>query len=313
MQQRDPNATVDQFIDDVRRSLLVSRLRDIAESGVVVTKADLQQEYKRRNEKVKVDYVLIKPALLEQQVQVTPADIDGYFKKNRQIYQVPEKKNLAIILLDPTKVTSNVTPTDAELQGAYNSGVDRFRTPERVKIRHILIATNATTTDAQAQAQANDVLKQLKAGGDFAELAKKYSKDPGSAAKGGDLDFVTRGQMVKPFEDAAFSLKTGETSGLVKTTYGYHILQVQAREDARVKPFAEVKDTLASDYKKSKSGAMMQSLPIGLPPISKKIRLIRRRQPQRSTASSSKLRTSKRVIRFPTSGSTRSCRTPSPD
>ena len=129
-----------------------------------------------------------------------------------------------------------------------------------MKIRHILIATDAATNDAQAQAKANDVLKQLKAGGDFAELAKKYSKDPGSAAKGGDLDFVSRGQMVKPFEDAAFSLKTGETSGLVKTTYGYHILQVQAREDARVKPFAEVKDTLAGEYKKRKSADAMQQL-----------------------------------------------------
>jgi peptidyl-prolyl cis-trans isomerase D len=252
------NATVPQFIDDVRRGLIVSRMMQLVESGIVVTKTELEQEYKRRNEKIKIQYVLIKPAELEQQVQVTPADIEEYFKKNRQAYQTPEKKSLAIVLLDPAKMATSVTPTDAQLQAVYNSSLDRFRTPERVKIRHILIATDATTNDAQAQAKATDVLKQLKAGGDFAELAKKYSKDPGSAPKGGDLDFVTRGQMVKPFEDAAFSLKTGETSGLVKTTYGYHILQVEAREDARVKPFAEVRDTLAGEYSKTKAAEMMQ-------------------------------------------------------
>ena len=254
------NATIPQFIEDVRRVLLVGRVRQVVESGIVVSKSDLEQEFKRRNDKVKISYVLIKPASVEQQIQIPPADLLAYFKKNQAMYQTPEKKSLAIILLDSSKVAGTVAPSDAELQGVYNSSLDRFRTPERVKIRHILIAINKTTTDAQAHATATDVLSQLKSGKDFAELARKYSKDPGSAAKGGDLDFVSRGQMVKPFEDAAFSLKTGEMSGLVKTDYGYHILQVQAREDAHVKPFAEVKDALATEYKTRKAGEMMQQL-----------------------------------------------------
>ncbi len=254
------NATIPQFIDEARERLLVSRMQQVAESGVVVTKADVEQEYKRRNEKIKIEYVLIKPAALEQQVQMTPADVEAYYKKNKQNYQTPEKKSLAIVVLDPAKAAGVAAPTDAQLQSAYNSSLDRFRTPERVKVRHILIAIDANTKDADAQAKASDILKQLKAGGDFAELAKKYSKDPGSAAKGGDLDFVSRGQMVKPFEDSAFSLKVGETSGLVKTSYGYHILQVQAREDARVKPFAEVKDTLAAEYQKRKASEVMQQV-----------------------------------------------------
>ena len=254
------NMTVPQFIDDMRRSLYVQRIRQFVDSGVVVAKSDVEKEFKHRNEKIKIEYVLIKTASLDSEVQVTPADLDAYYKKNKQNYQVPEKRNLAMILLDSNNVEQSIAPTDAELLPAYNSSLDRFRNPERVKIRHILIATDAKTTDAQAQAQANDVLKQLKAGGDFADLAKRYSKDPGSAAKGGDLDWVSRGQMVKPFEDAAFSLKTGETSGLVKTSYGYHILQVQGREDARVKPFAEVKDTLAAEYKKRQASDRMQQL-----------------------------------------------------
>ncbi len=254
------NLTIPQWIEETRQGIMADRLRALVGSSVVVTKADLQAEYKQRNEKVKIDYVLVKPAMLEQDVQVTPAEVDAYFKAHRQMYQTPEKRSLAIILLDPAKVEAGINPSDADLQSVYNSSLDRFRTPEQVKVRHILIPIDATTTDAAAQAQAADVLKQLKAGGDFGELAKKYSKDPGSAAKGGELGLVSKGQMVKPFEDAAFSTKVGELSGLVKTTYGYHILQVESKEEARVKPFAEVKETLATEYKKRKSAEAMQQM-----------------------------------------------------
>ncbi len=254
------NITVNDFIEQIREGVMVNRMIQLVNASVVVTKGDVEQEFKRRNEKIKIDYVLVKPAALEQDVQVSPADVQAYFVKNRQAYQLPEKKSLAIILLDPAKVEQGVNPTDTDLQSVYNSSLDRFRTPERVKVRHILITTDATTTDAQAQAKAADVLKQLKGGADFAELAKKYSKDPGSAAKGGDLDFISRGQTVPPFEQAAFSLKPGDLSGLVKTTYGYHILQVQQKEDARVKPLAEVRDVLAGEYKKRKASEAMQQL-----------------------------------------------------
>ena len=100
----------------------------------------------------------------------------------------------------------------------------------------------------------------MQGGADFADLAKKNSQDPGSGAKGGELDFITRGQTVKPFEDAAFSLKPGQTSGLVKTIYGYHIIQVEQREDAHLKPFAEVKDTLAAEYKKKQGADQIQKM-----------------------------------------------------
>ena len=254
------NLTIPQWIEETRESIMAERLRALVEASVVVTKADLQGEYKQRNEKVKIDYVLVKPAMLEQEVQVAPGDVDAYFKAHRQMYQTPEKRSLAIILLDPAKVQATINPSDADLLSVYNSSLDRFRTPEQVQVRHILIPIDATTPDAVAQAKAADVLKQLKAGGDFGELAKKYSKDPGSGPKGGELGMVSKGQMVKPFEDAAFSTKVGDLSGLVKTTYGYHILQVEAKSEARVKPFAEVKDVLAAEYKKRKSADAMQQL-----------------------------------------------------
>jgi peptidyl-prolyl cis-trans isomerase D len=254
------DADISQFLEESRRSLLVNRLRQIVTDSIVVTRSEVEKEYRHRNEKIKIDYVLVKPAAFEQQVQVTPAEIEAYFNAHRNLYSTPEKRNLAILLLDSTKVEQGINPSDADLQTAYNASLERFRTPEEVQVRHILITTDATTSDAQAQAKATDVLKQLKAGANFAELAKKYSKDPGSAQKGGDVGFIARGQMVKPFEEAAFSMKPGDLSGLVKTTYGYHILQVEARQDAHVKPFAEVKELLTSEFKKRRASEMVQQL-----------------------------------------------------
>ncbi len=178
------NMTIPQFVDDTRQSMMTQRLRALVDSSVVVTKADLEQEFKHRGEKVKVAYVLVKPAMFEQQVQPSPADVQAYFNGHKQQYQTPEKRSLAIVVLDPAKVEQTINPSDNDLQGVYNSSLDRFRTPERVKVRHILITTDAKTTDAQAQAKAADLLKQIKGGADFADLAKKNSKDPGSAAQG---------------------------------------------------------------------------------------------------------------------------------
>ena len=261
------NLTVQEFIDQTKQSLLVQRLRQIVLDSVVVTKSDSEQEFKRRGEKVQVDYVVVKPAMFDAQVQVTPAEVDAYYKNAKNVYNTPEKKSLAIVLINTASLESTVTPSDADLQSVYNQSLDRFRSPEQVKVRHILLKIDASKKDdaakkddAQVQAKAADLLKQLKGGADFAEMAKKYSEDPGSKEKGGDVGFITRGQMVKPFEDAAFSLKTGEMSGLVKTSYGYHILKVEAREDAHVKPFAEVKDVLTAEYKKRKAAEMAQQL-----------------------------------------------------
>jgi peptidyl-prolyl cis-trans isomerase D len=261
------NLSVQDFIDQTKQQLYVERLRQIILDSVVVTRSDVEQEFKRRGEKVQVDYVVLKPAMFDAQVQVSPAEVEAYYKTAKGMYNTPETKSLAIVLINTANLESSITPTDAELQIVYNQSLDRFRSPEQVKVRHILLKTDpskqgdaAKKDDAAVQARAEDLLKQLKGGADFAELATKYSEDPGSKARGGDVGFIARGQMVKPFEDAAFSLKPGEMSGLVKTTYGYHILKVEAREDAHVKPFAEVRDLLATEYKKRKAAEMAQQL-----------------------------------------------------
>jgi peptidyl-prolyl cis-trans isomerase D len=152
--------------------------------------------------------------------------------------------------------------SDAQLHQAYAASMDNFRTPERVKVRHILFMTQGKSDDVKkAQlVKAQGVLKQLRAGTDFADLARKNSEDPGSAAKGGDLGYIVRGQTVPEFEKTAFNAKLNDISDIITTEYGYHIIQVQEKQPARVIPFEEVKNQIAEEVKKQGVGEKMQKL-----------------------------------------------------
>ncbi|HZT33261.1 MAG TPA: peptidyl-prolyl cis-trans isomerase [Bryobacteraceae bacterium] len=257
------NLTIPEFEQSLSRQLLASKLRDVALAGIVVSPAEIEQDYRKRKEKVKIEYVKIANDKLRQEIKPTPEELRAAYDANKGAFQVPEKRSLTVVTLDPAKLEQTITPTDADLQRLYNQSKDRFRTPERVKVRHILLKTTdkSPAEEAQIKAKAEDLLKKIKAGADFAELAKKNSEDTGSAAKGGELpDWVVRGQTVPEFEKVAFSLKPHEISDLVKTQYGYHIIQVLAHEDARLQPFEEAKNQLASEYRKQQVTDMMQSL-----------------------------------------------------
>jgi peptidyl-prolyl cis-trans isomerase D len=163
--------TVPQFEQAVRDDLLVSRFQRLAQEGSVVLPAEVQQEYKRRNDKVKIQYALLTPATVQAAAQPKEEDIKAYFDKNKAGFQTPEQRSVAVILIDPAKFSIN--PTDEDLQRLYNSQKDRFRIPERVKVRHILLKADSTTKDVPAvEAKARDLLNQLKKGADFATLAK---------------------------------------------------------------------------------------------------------------------------------------------
>lgn len=253
--------TIEEFEKNIRQNLLLLRLQNIALEGAIVTPDEVAKEYHRRSDKVKVDYVVFTTGDLRSQVTVTPAEVQDYFNKNRAQYTTPEKRSFNLLVADETKLGATVEMSDQQLQALYKTNMDRYRTPERVRVRHILVKTTEKPKEEipKLEAKANDLLKQIRGGGDFAELAKKNSDDPGSAVKGGDLDWVTRGQTVPNFENTAFSLKPNEVSNVIKTEYGFHILQVLEKEAARVKPFEEVKDTLASEGKREAVYQRMQN------------------------------------------------------
>ena len=246
------NLTVADFESNVRKQMMLTKLRNIVLEGVVVTPDEIEAEFRRRNEKVKLDYILFNTENLKKQVKLAPEDLEKYFNANKANYRMPEKRSFEVLVANEEKIGATINLGEDEVRKLYAASLDRYRTGERVMARHILLMTQNKSADdvKKLEAKAADLLKQVKGGADFAELAKKNSDDPGSAPKGGDLGWVTKGQMVPNFEATAFSLKKGEISNVIKTEYGFHIVQVTEREDARVKPFDEVKAELATESKR---------------------------------------------------------------
>lgn len=253
--------TIPEFENDLKRQLLITRLREVAVEGSIVSPVEIETTYKTRNEQAKMKYVKITPDKYKAESTPTQEQMQQYFNANHAQYTVPEKRNLVILVADQAKIADTVTPSDAELQQIYNQNKQQFQVPERAQVRHILLKTmgKPPADDAKIKAQAEDILKQLRNGGDFAALAKKYSEDPGSADKGGDVGWVQRGQMVKEFEDASFNQKIGEID-MIKSTYGYHIVQVTKREPAHLQTFEEVKPQLEKQIKDQKVAAIMQNI-----------------------------------------------------
>jgi len=245
--------------DSTSRSLLVNRLEQIVVNGVVVSPAEIEKEYRKRNDKIKVQYAVLTPARFQAEAEPTDPELHSYYDSHKSDFKVPEKRSYAIIVLDPAVIGAQNMPTDAQLQADYNANRAQYQVAERVKARHILLKADASN-DAQVKPKAEALLKQIQGGGDFAKLAEDNSQDTGSGAQGGELGWIVKGQTVPEFEKSAFSLGVGQTSGLVKTTYGYHIIQVEAHEQAHLQPFDEVKPQLMVDYQKRQASQKMQEL-----------------------------------------------------
>jgi len=244
--------TVPVFEDLVKQGLVEEKFRKLITDGISASPAEIQQEFKSQNEKVKLDYVLIKPEDLESKINPSDSDIKAYYEQNKAKFQIPEKRVIRYALLDLTQLRQNTVVTDDELKVVYQQNIQQFQVPNRVHAQHILLMTVGGKTDAEVaeiKKKAEDILAQAKKkGANFEDLAKKYSEDPGSKAKGGDLGWVLQGQTVPEFEKAAFSLNKGEISDLIKTQYGFHIIKLLDKETAHTKTFDEVKDTLRPNF-----------------------------------------------------------------
>jgi len=253
------NMTIEQFESDLRRQIMIARLRDIAMEGTIVTPADIEAQFKKKNEKLKVEYVKLTADKYKAESAPSVAEMQEFFKNNSARFMVPEKKNLAVLIADQAKLEATINPTDAELQAVYSQNQQAFTTPERVKVRHILLMTQGKPDAdvAKIKTKADGLLQQVRGGADFAKLVKENSEDPGSKDNGGEYTIQRNGQMVKEFEDAAFTLKPGQ-SELVKTAYGYHVFQVVEKQAAGLRSFNEVKGDIATQWKKQKVTDVLQ-------------------------------------------------------
>ena len=238
--------TVPVFEELIRQGLLEETFRRRVTDGISASPAELQQEFRDRNEKIKVDYVLIKPEDLELKIVPTEEEVKAAFEKNRAAYQLPERRVVRYGLVDINQLRQAVHISDDQLKAQYQQNITQYEVPNRVHAEHILLSIVGKTSAEieEAHQKAEDILKQVKKGGNFADLAKKYSEDPGSKDKGGDLGWLIRGQTVPEFEKAAFGLEKGQVSDLVKTQFGFHIIKVIDKEEAHTKPFDEVRDSL---------------------------------------------------------------------
>ena len=258
------NMTREKFEDEVKKEIEENRLRALITGGVTISDQEVRDNYRQQATKIKFDYAVLSSDDLQKQINPTDAQLEDFFKKSAARYAnaVPEARKIQYIAFTDTNLPQGAPQvTDAEIQQYYNQHLKDYQIDDQVKVRHILIKVdgNDPKADAAAKAKAQDVLDQLHHGGNFADLAKKYSDDPGSKEQGGELGFLKHGATVPEFDQAAFSLQPGQTSGLVRSKYGYHIIQVEEKQTAHTRPLSEVKADIQATLTRQKEGQQEQA------------------------------------------------------
>jgi peptidyl-prolyl cis-trans isomerase D len=228
--------------------ITINRLRAFLTDGVRVSDSEIRDQYRKQNIKIKFDYAVLSSDDLRKQINPTDADLQAFFTKNAARYAnaVPEERKISYFAFTLDQVPGGAPKaTPQEIQAYYNAHQTEYQQPEQSRSRHILIKfpDGKSKTDAEAKATAESLLKQIQGGANFADLAKKYSEDPGSGAQGGELGFARRGTMVPEFDSAIFNNKIGDVA-LIHTQFGYHIVQVEERQQAHTQPLSEVEPSI---------------------------------------------------------------------
>lgn len=249
--------TPEMYESNLRQDLAIEQLTDAVQGSAFAPKTVISQVAQIMGQQREIQSLDFNAADFVQQAKITDPMLKAYYDTHSAQFAVPESAKIAYVVLSGDTVAAQMTFSDDEIKSFYDQNIKNFSTEEQRRASHILIKADKDATSAEqaaAKAKAEEILALVrKQPGNFAELAKQYSQDEGSAQKGGDLDYFGKGMMVKPFEDAAFTLKQGEISGLVKSDFGYHIIHLTAIKPASVKPLAEVKDQIGEEIKKQKA------------------------------------------------------------
>jgi peptidyl-prolyl cis-trans isomerase D len=253
------------FETQIKSDMELQRLQALITGGVTVSDNAVREAYLQQGTKIKFDYAVVSSADLRKTINPSDADLEKFFKDNQARYAtaIPETRKIQYVSFDASNLPGGKPQvSDADVQTYYNQHQAQFQVKEQVKVRHILIAVPAgadSKTDSAAKAKADDLLKQIKSGADFAELASKNSDDPGSKTQGGELGWLDRGRTVPEFDKVAFSLAPGQTSDVIKTQFGYHILQVEDKKTAHLRPLSEVKAEIVPILEQQRVGAAEQT------------------------------------------------------
>jgi peptidyl-prolyl cis-trans isomerase D len=257
------------FEAEVRRQLLRRKMEGLVKQGVKVSEEEVRQAYAQRNERVRAAwaYADVKPVMAT--VQVADADLEPYVKAHTPQFSQPERRKLQYVLVAPAKQPPAVT--DAEVEAYYKEHGSEFEEPKRVRAAHVLVRVppgGGSDAENAAKAKVEGVIKRARGGEDFAKLAREISEDKASAAQGGELGLVGPGELVAPFEQAAFALKKGEISEPVRTPFGYHAIRVLDILEGGKSPLpavaARIKETLATQKAERAAGARAEEVKTAL-------------------------------------------------
>ena len=252
--------SVTDFEDEVRQGIVFHRLEALITAGVTVGDQEVRDEYRKGNIKIKFDYAVISSDELSKETNPSDSELAGFFKTNAARYAsaVPEERKITYFAFTPSELPGGVPQvSQQEIQQYFNAHQAEYKVEEQARSRHILIQVPAgadAKTDVAAKAKAEGILKQIQGGANNADLAKKNSDDPGSKDSGGELPFAKKGTMVPEFEKALFGQKIGDTQ-IIKSHYGYHIVQVEERQDAHSESINEVLPTIQATLIRQKAAA----------------------------------------------------------
>jgi peptidyl-prolyl cis-trans isomerase D len=239
--------TAKEFEANQRQMLLISKVQGLIISSAKVSDREALEAYRAIFEKVNLEVLSLNPSDFKE-ISMTADELGPYFSKHREEFRIPARAKARYLLFDPQDYSKQVQVTLKEMEDYYQNNREKYGQPKQVKVRHLLIKSNPKDPEASAMARkkAESIRDEAAKGKDFAQLAKKYSEDPGTKDRGGDLGFIARGQVVPEFEEAAFSLKVGDISSPIQTPYGFHILKVDEVQEAKTEPLEKVKNQVHS-------------------------------------------------------------------
>jgi len=254
------NMSVKDFEQSVKDDIVIRRMQSMITAAVSVSPQEVRDNYRKNNIKIKFDYAVITSDDVGKTINPSDSDLEAFFTKNpaRYAQAVPEQRTITYFSFAPNEIPGGVPqPTQQQIQQYYTQHQADYQVPEQARSRHILIQVppNADAkTDAAAKAKAEGILKQLQAGGNWSALAKANSDDPGSKDNGGELGFAQRGKMVPEFDNAIFTQKIGDIA-IVKSQFGYHIIQVEERQTAHAQSINEVLPTIQATLSRQTAAA----------------------------------------------------------
>lgn len=259
LRMQQPPMTPAEFEEEVRRSLMLQRLRAAVTDWITVSDEDVEREHVRRNERVRLSAVSFRADDFREGVEATDDDVADLFEQNANDYLVPEKRRLRFVLIDVPALKASFAPGDAEVRAYYDNNLDRYTEEMSLRVSHILLRTQDQDV-AEVQARAEAIAAEARGGADFAELARQHSEDEGTREAGGDLGQIARGQMVPEFEGAAFALDQDEVSDPVTSMFGVHVIKATEKTGGTTQTLDDVRDSIVDLLRQESADARAAAL-----------------------------------------------------